>query len=724
MSVLGANPGLAAGAALPPLREELGLYPGPATRDGAPTWQLHDPVRHQFYRIDWLGFELLSRWPARPAQRSAAGQAQALLDSVAAHTPLQPTPADVEQVLQFLVSHQLVQRHGADGSRWLLQQAQRQRAAAGGLWAWLLHHYLFFRVPLWRPDAWLQRALPWVAPLYSRGFAWLTLLAMLAGLVQVSRQWDRFSATLLDTFSWQGLAGYGLALAAVKFLHELGHAFTARRLGCRVPVMGVAFLVMFPVAYTDVNEAWKLPQRRQRLAVGAAGIATELAIAAWATLAWALLPDGGWRSAAFLLATTTWVSTLLINASPFMRFDGYFLLMDWLDLPNLHARAFGLGRWQLRRTLFGLRDAAPEALAAPRRRGLTAFAFSTWLYRLTVFVGIAVMVYAAVPKPLGPLLGGIELAFFIALPVAAELGDWGRRWRAIAASPRAWFTLALLGAAAAACVLPWDRRVAAQGVLRPARSHAVVAPAAARIAGLPLADGAPVAAGQLLAELQSPDLAFQQRAAQARAAGLRWQMAAAGVDARLRDRAGVTEAQAAKVAAELKGMARQQARHALRAPAAGHLVYTQPDLAEGAWLRKDEPLASVVDLAHWRVDIYLPEAELARVRVGDAARFHSESGAGAPLPMTVTAIDSDASRTLPEPMLASTHGGAVLVRQQHRQQVPEAAVYRVSLAVADGVRPPTPQVLRGQVVIQGRPKAWLDDTARSAAALWLREAGF
>lgn len=705
---------------LPALREDLGLFPGPAARDGAPTWSLHDPARHQFYRIDWLSFELLSRWPVD----AQSGNAEALLDSVAAETPLQPTPADLERVLQFIASHQLAQRHGADGSRWLLQQAVRQRAASGGVWTWLLHHYLFFRVPLWRPDAWLQRALPWVAPLFSRGFAWLTLAAMLAGLLQVSRQWDRFTATLLDTFSWQGLAGYGLALAAVKFLHELGHAFTARRLGCRVPVMGVAFLVMFPVAYTDVNEAWKLPQRRQRLAVGAAGIVTELVIAAWATLAWALLPDGGWRSAAFLLATTTWVSTLLINASPFMRFDGYFLLMDWLDLPNLHDRAFGLGRWRLRRALFGLREPAPESFAPARRRGLTAFAYGTWLYRLTVFGGIAAMVYTAFPKPLGPLLGGIELAFFIALPVVGEVGAWGQRWRAIAGSPRAWFTLALLGAALAACVLPWDRRVAAQGVLRPASSHPVVAPAAARVAGLPVADGAAVAAGQVLVDLQSPDLAYQQRAAQARAAGLRWQMAAAGVDAKLRDRSGVTEAQAAKVAAELHGIARQQARHALRAPSAGHLVYSQPDLAEGAWLRKDEPLASVVDLAHWRVDIYLPEAELARVRVGDAARFHAESGAGTPLPLTVTAIDSDASRTLPEPLLASTRGGAVLVREQHRQLVPEAALYRVSLAVADGQRPTTTQVLRGQVVIQGSPKAWLDDTARSAAALWLREAGF
>ena len=101
--------------------------------------------------------------------------------------------------------------------------------------------------------------------------------------------------------------------------------------------------MLWPVAYTDTNEVWKLTRRDQRLKVAAAGIATELTIAVWAMLAWVWLPDG-LRAMAFLLATTTWVSTVLINASPFMRFDGYFLLSDFLQMPNLHARAFALAR--------------------------------------------------------------------------------------------------------------------------------------------------------------------------------------------------------------------------------------------------------------------------------------------------------------------------------------------------------------------------------------------
>src|SRR3569832_322813 len=184
----------------------------------------------------------------------------------------------------------------------------------------------------------------------------------------------------IETYSWQGLLSYALALICIKFLLELGHAYTAKRYGGRVPTMGVAFLVLFPVAYTDVNEVWKLPEKRQRIAVSGAGIITELVIAAWATLAWTLLPDGSFKNAAFLLATTTWVSTIMINGSPFMRFDGYFLLSDWLNMPNLHARTFALARWRLREWLFGLGEPKPEVIGIRRERGIILYGWITWTY--------------------------------------------------------------------------------------------------------------------------------------------------------------------------------------------------------------------------------------------------------------------------------------------------------------------------------------------------------
>src|SRR5690606_41096448 len=105
------------------------------------------------------------------------------------------------------------------------------------------------------------------------------------------------------------------------FCHEFGHAFMAKRAGCRVQSMGLASMVLLPMLYTDVSDAWRVNDRRSRLLIGAGGVLAELLLAVIALLAWSLLPDGPARTAAFMLASATWITTLVINLNPFMRFD-------------------------------------------------------------------------------------------------------------------------------------------------------------------------------------------------------------------------------------------------------------------------------------------------------------------------------------------------------------------------------------------------------------------
>jgi len=421
---------------LPRLREELDLLPGASAPDGQPGWTLHDPVRNLFFRIDWPTLEALQRWDLDDPELIAA--------EVSSQTTLAMHADEVVQVAQFLVRHQLVQAGADEAPRKMAEQWRRMQ---GSPLQWLLHHYLFFRIPLLRPDAWLTRWLPVARWFAQPAFAWMTGLALVFGLLQVARRWDVFSASLVDTFNLEGLLAYGVAVFFVKLLHELGHAFTAKHYGCRVPAMGVAFLVMWPVAYTDTNETWRLTNRFERVRVASAGIATELVVAVWATLAWALLPPGGAQSAAFVLATTSWVGTLAINASPFMRFDGYFILMDALDMPNLHGRSFALARWKLREWLFGLGDPPPEHWPRPKAMALIAFAWAVWLYRLVLFLGIAVLVYHFFIKLVGIFLFLVEIVWFVAKPLAAELVVWRTLWPRIRGQARSrrstWVVLAL-----------------------------------------------------------------------------------------------------------------------------------------------------------------------------------------------------------------------------------------------------------------------------------------
>ena len=699
---------------LPGLRQELDLLPGPTLPDGQPSWTLHDPVRNQFFRIDWPTLEILQRWDMDDPQQIAR--------EVNAHTTLSLDAQDVQQVAQFLVQHQLVQVTAGGGASQMAQQLARLQ---GSPLKWLLHHYLFFRVPLIKPDAWLGRWLPVARWFASPTFAWMTGLALLVGLAQVARRWDVFAASLVDTFNLEGLLAYGVALFVVKLLHELGHAFTAKHYGCRVPAMGVAFLVMWPVAYTDTNETWRLTNRFERLRVASAGIATELVIAVWATLAWAILPEGSAQSAAFVLATTSWVATLAINASPFMRFDGYFILMDALDMPNLHGRSFALARWKLREWLFGLDEPEPEHFEPRTRLALLAFAWCTWLYRLVLFLGIALLVYHFFFKALGVLLFAVEILWFIWFPIRSELQAWRERWPLIRQRSRtrrsAWLFVLLM----ALFILPWPGRISASAVLRPQETWPVFAPSGARVDALPHAHGARVQAGQALLQLYVPDLASRERMLQARLEQQRWQAATAGFDEDMRKRWQATEQVAQTTAAELQGLQAEQHLYVPSAPYDGRFLLADPDLRTGQWVGKKEQLALLLrEGSSWRVETWLDEDDIARVHVGQKAFFTLDSASTGGLWLRVSAIDRDAARVLPRRELAATLGGHILTREKNGQHVPERAVYRVALDVQDMSPELQHMSWRGKLTVHADWSSPAARYMRQLVAVLVRELGF
>lgn len=698
-------------SAWPRLREELDLLPGPPQADGHPTWTLHDPVRNLFFQIDWASFEILCRWQL--------ADAQAIIEAIRQDTTLQLGVEDVEVLQQFLQHNQLLM--AMPGSAAALVRLLRERK--GGRAKWLLHNYLFFRIPLVRPDRWLGR---WVGALgffFSRSFFHLTLLAGVFGLFSVYREWDAFSATLVDMLSWQGLAAYGATLIAIKTLHELGHGFTAKRFGCRVPTMGVAFLVLWPVAYTDTNEVWKLTRRDQRLKVAAAGIGTEMIVAVWATLAWAWLPEGLPKSVAFLLSTTTWVSTLVINASPFMRFDGYFLLSDFLQFPNLHARSFALARWDLRERLFALGEPPPEHFSRGKTLALILFAWATWLYRLILFIGIAVLVYHFFIKAVGIFLFLVEIAWFILMPFWSEVKAWKERWPVLRGSRRARRSAWIAAIVAALFVVPWPTRVTGSGLLQPQQQWAIYAPEQARIMDMPRRDGAWVLADELLVQFDSPQLDNRAAQVEARRERLAWQSAAAGFDAEMRRDWQILNEQRVSAEAEESTIAADAVRYRLQAPYVGRLRDIDPDLRVGNWVAHRELIGRVVGDGAKQVVTYVDDDAIHRIAEGDRGFFVADGGAGPMTRLTVTRIDRDAARTLREPELATLFGGHVQVRERQGNLYPERAIYRVLLSV-DAASVSDQHSWRGQVSVAADWEAPGMRFLRAASAVLFREFGF
>ena len=700
---------MAAAPALPALRDELALSAGPPDAGGAPTWTLHDPLSNRFFRLSWPAFEILSRWHR--------GDPVQVAEATSAETVLEVGVEDVAEVVEFLARGQLLKSDSPAAVGKLLSIHDAGKTS----WlTWLLHHYLFFRIPLVRPDAMLTRAFPLVSWFGSRAFRLATLAALALGLVLVGRQWQSFAATFVDHFSLAGLAAFGVALGFAKVLHELGHAFTAKAFGCRVPTMGIAFLVMWPMLYTDVNEAWKLTDRRQRLLVGAAGILSELTLAAWATLAWGLLPDGSTAKAmAFTLAATTWISSLAINLSPFMRFDGYFLAMDALDQPNLHPRSFALARWHLREVLFGLDEDPPESLPPATRAWMIVFAWAVWIYRLALFLGIAVLVYHFFIKVVGILLFAVEIGWFVIKPIAAELAQWRQRMPAIRTGRRWRYGALALMALALLLAVPWNGRVSAPALLK-ARDHAqVYAPTPGLLAEILVSAGQKVEAGSVLVRLESPDQVLRLGQAERRIGVLRYELSLIGFDESFRARSQAIAEELEGAMMERAAIAADLGRLNLTAPFAGTVTDLSTQVQAGQWVNPHEPLLTLLDGT--TVDAYVAEADLPRIKVGDSARFVPE-GSGSALPATIAAIDRVAIKTLTEPSMAAPYGGGIPARFDRQSLVPDGAFYRVRLSPAEpGLAAAVP--LRGSALIDGEPRSLLGHALRGMASVLIREWG-
>lgn len=698
---------------LPPLRQELTLNPAPAAPDGSPCWTLHDPATNQFYQLGWAAFEILSRW--------SLGTAEAVVRAVNAQTTVEVELEDVTGLMHFLAGHHLTLAADACDTARLAASAARHRP---GIAMWLLKNYLFLRVPLVRPMPFLRRAYPWIAFVYRRGFWWLTLTALLLGLYLVSRQWDSFVHTFRAYGTWQGLLGLALALSFAKVLHELGHAFTAYRHGCRVPSMGIALLVMWPVLFTDTNEAWKLKSRRARLQIGAAGVLAELVLAAWATLLWSFLPDGPLRAGVFMLATSTWLVTVAINASPFTRFDGYYLLGDWLNVPNLHERTFALGRWWLRERLFGFGDAPPEVLPRRLHRFLIAFAWVTWIYRFVLFLSIALLVFHVFFRALGFVLMGVEIGFFLALPIVRELVVWWRRRGECRWNGQTIRSGVLAVVLALALGLPWQRAVHAPAVLGQAQAQVVYLSRPAQLVQLAVHEGQPVAAGAVLAQLDSPELDYQLASAEQQAAHLKWQVEQQPFDDELRSLGPALRKRWDAAREAVAGYRAEREQLTLRAPFAGRVVDLAPGLRAGEWLKGGEPLLGVVGPGSAKGDAFVDESALARVIPGQPVDFVATLPEQPAVHCRVAGIDRLNLATLDQPYVASVYGGEVpSLRRPDGSLVPLDSTFRLRFDACE-VGGELPRELPGQAIVHGQAQSLAGRFARWFGSIARRELGF
>ena len=695
---------------LPALRQELSLLPAPAGEDGSPRWYIFDPVRQAFHSLNERALAILSQW-------SLGSMTDCIQVLRRTEPDLQVCEADISEMMRFLYHHCLTEQPPQENAAFLDRLYRIQR----GTWfKRFIFAYIYVRLPLFHPQKFLQSVYPFVRFFFKPETWGVIALMGVTGLYLVAGQWAEFSRTFAYFFTFEGLIFYVLTLLVLKSLHELGHAFTAYHFGARVPVIGVAFLLMFPVLYTDTTDAWRLMERRARLLIDAGGLIVELGVACLALFLWSFLPVGPVQSAAFLLGTTSWVISLMVNLNPFMRFDGYYLLSDFLRIPNLQPQSFALGRWRLREFLFAPGVPAPVVERSTHQMGLCIYACMCWLYRLFLFSGIALLLYYFVNRPFGLLLAISVVSLLILMPVWRVLKTDFRLPRSVVFGRRGKITLSIMIGLFILLFIPWQNHISVPAVIRPYLHTTLFPQSAAQITAIHVHQGQSVAKGDILLSLISADLHHQQEQAEKKLALYEILLARGGNDVLGRRQLISLQVERDKARTELAGIRKLQAALIVRAPHAGRISDLSPRLHVGRYVHGQMPLLTVVAENHFVLIALSPETSSQRIYPEQTLRFIADDPQLVPMSARLSFLNPTSERYITEPILTSLHDGPIVVHRDSKDRlVADKAVFKLGGIVIG--RPDIGREYRGRVRIRVRGQNLAYQIGRGIMRIFIRE---
>lgn len=323
------------------------------------------------------------------------------------------TQQDVIRLLGQLHAADVLQCDVTPDTAELFQRYERHRRQE---WQRRLLSVFSWQVHLFDPDRLLTWSLSWLQPLlgWAGAVGWLAVVGI--ALVQTAVHWPDLTKDVVDqALTPRNLILLWVLFPFIKMAHELGHALAVKRFGGEVHDIGIMVLVCSPVPYVDASAASAFRSKWERLLVGGAGMIVELWIGACALFLWLNAQPGIVRTLAFNAILVAGVSTVVFNANPLLRFDGYYMLADFLEIPNLRARANAYLGYLAERRLFGRKEAEPPPATLGERGWFAAFAVGSFVYRVLVTVGILFMLgdqwfY------LGVLFAVVTFWFWLAVP--------------------------------------------------------------------------------------------------------------------------------------------------------------------------------------------------------------------------------------------------------------------------------------------------------------------
>lgn len=350
---------------------------------GEQWYVLQDPFANQFYRVRPAAYRFLIRL------REDRTIDEVWTERMKIDGDEAPGQGEVIHLLGQLYQANLLKANLPGDSKRLFdrQKERKQRELRGKLVS-----ILFIRIPIFNPDTFLKQTMSLFRWLMS-WFGWLLWFAggMVAAKLIVDH-WDAFRDETQSVLSFGNLGWLYVGAALIKVAHEFGHAYVCRHYGGQVTVMGVMLLVFTPLPYMDASSSWGFASRKQRIHVAAAGMIVELFVAFLAVIVWANTGEGPVHSIAYNMVFVASIATFLFNINPLLRFDGYYILSDLLDYPNLHQNATAQARHLVDRYLFGLKTSLSPVDKRREQLWLTVFFIASSIYKFLLFTGIILFI--------------------------------------------------------------------------------------------------------------------------------------------------------------------------------------------------------------------------------------------------------------------------------------------------------------------------------------------
>ena len=697
----------------PALRQDLKLYPGTAMEDGSPSWLLYDQLRNKYFTLGISAFRMVKNWIAG-------------IDSKEFLKRIHEKGLDIQEnqlndFINFLQTNSLVIHSKTEDVKILLKQHTSQQKH------WLLkliHNYLFFKIPLIKPDPFLDKTLSLANSLSGPFVRYVIYVLGFLGIYFVIQNWSIFLTTFLYFFNWDGAILYAVTLVGVKAIHELGHAYCAKNYGCNVNSMGIAFLVFFPFLYTDNTNAWRLRSHKKRLKINFAGISTELHLALLATFFWGILEPGVLKSLAFFVATTSWISSLLINISPFMRFDGYYVFADYLKMENLQPRAFALAKWRLRNLLFGYKHSAPESMESSKQNLIIIYAWFTWIYRFFLFIGIAFLIYHFAFKLLGIILFVVEIFWFIALPVLKEINMWWKLRSELKFTYQLLRTIVILIVFSFIFFYPWKDFQKIPAVYQSEKFITLFPPINSQISQIYVEEKQFVNKNQNLIKLKSPQLNSEiiQSYEELNLINIKIENALEGVLTRADLLPLKSERDKLKI--KINNLEKIDSSLLLKSPFEGEIV-SLTDLSENQWVNDKTAVLSIVNKKQNHLIAFISEKDVLNIDINQSSYFIPSLIDQPKTEASIVAISESSMDNFDlYPMVTSLYGGPIAVRKTQVGNIrSEIAYYKVTLSIKEQPNL-SDQKTMGVVDIGTRSESLMQKFIKFISATLLREISF